>query len=48
MAQIYTKKKEDYDKDEKTVNASEFIERMVSLRRMPEQVKKIDKIESTY
>lgn len=48
MAQIYTKKKDNYDKDEKTINASEFIERMVSLKRMPEQVRKIDKIESTH
>lgn len=48
MAQIYTRKKEDYDKDEKTVNATEFIERMVSLERIPKQVKKEDKIESTH
>lgn len=46
MAQHYTKTKEDYNK-EKTMNATEFIERMVSLKRMPEAERKEVRIEST-
>lgn len=44
MGQIYTRKKEDYDKDEKTMNATEFIDRMLS--KQPEKIKKENKIES--
>lgn len=47
MAQIYTKKKEDYDKDEKTMNVTEFIERMVSFQRTPDKHRKEDYTEST-
>lgn len=46
MGQHYTKTKEDYNK-EKTMNATEFMERMVSLKRIPDQVRKVDKIENT-
>ena len=44
MAVQYTRKKE--DKDERTMNATEFVERMVSLKRTPEQVRQEPKIES--
>lgn len=47
MGQIYTKKKEDHDKDEKTMNATEFIQRMVSSQRIPDKHRKEDYIEST-
>lgn len=47
MAQIYTKKKEDYDKDEKTMNATEFIERALSFQRAPDKHRKEDYIESS-
>lgn len=47
MGQIYTRKKDDYDKDEKTINASEFIERMLSNQRIPDKHRKEDYIEST-
>lgn len=45
MGQIYTKKKDDYEKDERTMNATEFVNRMLS--RQPENIKKVDNIEST-
>lgn len=47
MAQIYTKKKENFDKDEKTMNATEFIERMVSNQRIPDKLRKEYYVEST-
>lgn len=47
MGQIYTRKKEDYDKDEKTMNATEFINRMLSNQRIPDKHRKEDYIEST-
>ena len=37
MGQIYTKKKEDHDNDERTMNVSEFVDRMVSNQRIPEK-----------
>lgn len=47
MGQIYTRKKDNFDEDEQTMNATEFVERMISLNRMPEKIKKENKIEST-
>lgn len=47
MGQIYTKKKDDLDKDEKTMNASEFVERMVSSQRIPDKHRKEDYTEAT-
>lgn len=44
MGQIYTKKKDDFDKDEKTMNATEFINRMLS--KQPEKIKKENLTES--
>lgn len=46
MGQIYSRKKDNYDKDERTMNASEFVERMVTLNRKP-KLKKENLIEST-
>lgn len=47
MGQIYTKLKEDYSKDEKTMNATEFIERILSNKRVPDQHRKEDYTESS-
>lgn len=44
MAQIYTKKKDDFDKDEKTMNATEFVNRMLS--KAPEKTKIVENTES--
>lgn len=44
MAQIYTRKKDDFDKDEKTMNATEFINRMFS--KAPEKTLKPENTES--
>lgn len=45
MALHYTMKKE--DRKEKDVPAEEFANLMVKLKRTPEEVRKIDNIEST-
>lgn len=45
MALQYTRKKD--DNDERTLNVTEFIDRMCELNRRPEVRVKIDKIEST-
>lgn len=44
MGQIFTRKKDDFDKDERTMNATEFVNRMIS--KQPEKIKKENKIES--
>lgn len=44
MGLIYTRKKEDKDHDERTMNSTEFVERI--LARQPEKNKTENKIES--
>lgn len=47
MGLHYTRQKEDNGKDEKTMNATEFIERVISSQRIPDQRRQEDNIEST-
>ncbi|MCH5310518.1 MAG: hypothetical protein J1E57_00930 [Prevotella sp.] len=48
MALKYTLKKKDNENDERTVNASEFIDRLLSLKqRQTEKVKEVPKTETT-
>lgn len=44
MGLLYTKKKDD-DKDETTVQADEFINRLISGKRDPEKTKELPKTE---
>lgn len=45
MALKYTQKKKDYDHDERTVSAEEFINRLLSSRRDIDKVKEIPNTE---
>lgn len=46
MGLHYTRLQEDLGKDEKTMNASEFIDRMISSQRIPDEKRQEDNIES--
>lgn len=45
MALKFTLKKKDYDKDERTMNAEEFMQRILASSRDKEQLKEIPKTE---
>lgn len=45
MALKFTLKKKDYDKDERTMNAEEFMQRIVSMKRDVEKLKDIPNTE---
>ncbi len=47
MSIRYTKVEKDNKRDERVVSSEEFINRMVSLKKTPDQVKQSPKIEST-
>lgn len=45
MSLKYTLKKKDYDKDERTLNAEEFMQRLLASSRGKEQLQEIPKTE---
>lgn len=46
MGLHYTRLQEDLGKDEKTMNATEFIERLISSQRIPDKKRQENNIES--